>query len=362
MPQLNFFVLRVLDESLFPLLENMDYLSDENANLRRTRSFLAILGATDFAFAFASVMLHIVRSSGHGLSAGALIYAIILTLHFLSGAFALAVAFTGIDIPFVLTSVAISVFILLIDIVVLLFRWILDLPDSKWFIIVTHAHHVLWAMVTLGEIFLLSVYLGALARWKRKLGFLWKRTKLSYKQINGQFDVPKKVMIARRWLDFLWIADLVLMFFFLLIFTPGFLSGATMGWLALATLPHLFQWIWVRAILGSDVRGAITKPDNFLLALTQCLVAVATVLDLGSAILRTVLLANGTNWENTPYVVVYIGEPVTVVFATISTVTVYLLAIVGLLYNIFFARLVAGLRQHREKRLREKQTIKAKAA
>ena len=282
----------------------------------------------DYLGIFALLVFYAVKSSGPGIGLVPTIYTSVLMIHFLSFGFTFAVSRTGIDINFTLAAVAATVLVFLVDVIVLLLRF-LD-TDSSTETMVINILHTAWSLVTLAEFILLSVFLKVLVKQRRKIDFHLLETKVSNLKIDDEFRVKKSVARARRWLDGLFLLEMALVFFFLIAFVPGFVTGARYAWLTLTILPHFFQWIWVRAIVGKDYKSAITLPGNSLLAFLQVLVAGSTGLDSLALVFRFVLLVQS-------------AYSVTFVFSIISFAITLLFVAVGILYYINLERLYRGL-------------------
>ena len=290
----------------------------------------------DYLGIFALLVFYAVKSSGPGISLVDTIYTSVLMLHFLSFGFTFAVSRTGIDINFTLAAVAATVLVFFVDVIVLVLRF-LD-TDSSTETMVINILHTAWALVTLGEFIILSVFLKVLVKQRRKINFNLMETKVSNLQIDNEFRVKKSVARARTWLKALFLLELALVFFFLLAFVPGFVTGARYAWVTLTILPHFFQWIWVIAIAGSDWKSAVTVPGNSLLAFLQVLVAGSTGLDSLALVFRFVLLIQS-------------AYSVSFVFSIVSFAITLLFVMVGILYNINLERLYRGLeKQEKDKK------------
>ena len=162
--------------------------------------------------------------------------------------------------------------------------------------------------------------------------------------------LPRVVNRARRFLSFLWPIDLVLMILYLFFFTAGVVNNTLMSILSMFMIPHLFQWAWIRAVTG-PVAGelpepAVTQPDSFMLSLTRVLVLITLFTDLISAMIRTYVLFVVPIIPDAPSFIVFVGEPISMVFAVLSTSVTYAFVLIGILENWQLQKLVKGLHGH----------------
>lgn len=307
------------------LIQNSDKRPEYNVLL----DLLWGVSMIDYLGIFALLVFYGVKSSGPGIGLVDTIYTALLMSHFLSFGFTFAVSRTGIGINFTLAAIAATVLVFLIDMIVVVSRF-LDTGKSTETMVVNILYTV-WSVVTLAEFVLLSVFLKVLVKQRRKIDFYLLETRVSNKQIDDEFRVKKSAARARRWLNALFPLEMALVFFFLLVFVPGFVAGARYAWLTLTILPHLFQWIWVSAIVGRDWKSAITLPGNSLLVFLQVVCLCSTALDSFALLFRFVLLVQST-------------YSVTFVFSVISFTITLLFVLLGILYSINLHRLYTGLK------------------
>lgn len=378
----------------------------------RTRIILFWVAMGNVAVTLISSSIHIVKFLGEGFSSpAALIFAAISVLHFLSSGMSIAVSFTGFDVFFIRTTIGASIFVLIVDIIAFTLRAVLDVAVTDWFRIMMFVLGGGWLVFTTVEIIVLAILQFQTSKWRKKLLLCIKDKCYLKKKLKGiakaqqemsQANVeqtmfrtgmaaqkqsvvvhedlyakmaslqssmldtmkeplsafaakrfwamPRRVNRARRFLGFLWPVDLVLMILFLFFFAPGIVNNSWMTVLSFFTLPHLFQWAWIRAVTG-PVAGelpepGITRPDSLMLSLTRVLVALSLVSDFGSAVVRTYGIFIAPVIPDAPGFIVFVGAPVSMVFAVLSTSVIYLFLLIGLLEQWQLQRLVKGLRKH----------------
>jgi hypothetical protein len=220
-----------------------------------------------------------------------------------------------------------------------------------------------WLFLTFVEILVLAILEFQTVKWRGRLLLCIKdRCYSELKSPNADLQeplsnfgakrfwaMPRKVDRTRRFLSFLWPTELILMILFLFFFAPGVVNNTVLSTMALFTLPHLFQWAWIRAIIG-PVAGelpepGVTDPHGSALFFTQLMVMFSLLLDLSHGVARTYRLFIAPPLDG-PDAIVFVGEPVAMVFAVISSVIVYGFILIGILEAIQLQSLVKGLEEH----------------
>lgn len=314
----------------------MDRLLQNNdvwGGLLLAASALDYLGIATF------LILYGVKSFGNGVDTASTIYTAILMIHFFSFGFTFAVATTKTDLNVTLAAIGATLVVFFVDLAVLLLRFLSPIDDSMEMMII-NIIHVVWACANLAQFVLLSTFLVWLAKErKQKLKKLLLEKK-SYLEVDKIFKV-KGAAPYRRYLERLFVLELGLSVIFILLFIPGFVTGAAYSWLALTVLPHLLQWIWALAIVGTDDTGAVSNPNNLLLLILMGMVLPSLVLDALAAIVRVVLLTQtSSSFE--------------FVFALIYTIVSLLFFLIGVFYYATLENLFKKLCDHHSKTLKKK--------
>jgi hypothetical protein len=279
----------------------------------------------------------------------------------------LAVAATGIDVDYIRTTIGVSVFILIVDIITFTLRATVD-KVTNWFRMFMLVLGGTWLFLTLVEIIILAILEFQTVKWRNKL-LLCIKDRCYQKQGAGQkfkklqeplsnfgakrfWAMPRQVDRTRRFLSFLWPVELVLMIIFLFFFTPGVVNKRILSIMALFTLPHLFQWAWIRAITGPAAgelpEPGVTNPNSIALMFTRIMVMFSLALDILHAFVRTYGLFVAPIIPNAPDAIVFVGTPIAMVFATLSSIVVYGFVLIGILEGYQLQKLVEGLEAHQK--------------
>jgi hypothetical protein len=338
----------------------------ETRNVRRTRTILGIVATANVAITLLSGIVHVLKFAGEGFgSPASLIFAAVSLLHFVGSGMSIAVALTGFDVLLARASTGVAIFVLLIDVLGVLLRPLITVTDS--FRILMLFLGGIWIFLTAVEVIVLAILISQSSKARRDLRKAIREEKareggkLAVTELSALLEaeaekvfwsVPVEVYRARKRLQFLWAAELVTTILFLFVFSPGFVNNTLMTVLAFLTLPHLFQWSWVRAVAGpsplpAPPNPAVTDPASWMLCLTRALNRVTLILDIVSMIIRTIMLFLAPSAFDGPRLIVFVGAPVTAVFSFISLIIVFAFAGIDALQSKYLGALVKGLHAHR---------------
>lgn len=295
--------------------------SFQNEETKRTLFILFWVAIGDGAITLLSTCVHIVKFLGAGFSSPALLILAFLSIfHCMSSGMALAVSFTGYDANFIQTTIGVSIFVLLVDIISFSIRAAVDAETTDSFRIAMLIFGGFWLVFTSVQIIVLGILQFIITKWQKKLVLCIKdkcfaakkiaklekmeremeqerdefntvEGKTAFKKkVNGVHNdtyeklailqgialdaikqpmsdhaakrfwaLPRRVGRARRFLGTLWVVDLVLAILFLFLFTPGFVDNTFTTLISVLTLTHLFQWAWIRAVTGPG-EGDMPEP------------------------------------------------------------------------------------------------------
>lgn len=358
--------------------------------VKRTRSVLFWMSLFNLGITCVSAIMHTTKFLGSGISPVSLIFGGVSMLHFLSSGMCLSAAMTGLDADFIRTCSGVCVFVFIVDFIIFLLRILLPSSDTFWFLLFVHVFSGSWIVFTAAEIIILSILLFQVTKWRNTIRRFVKNKTYTQKHKNKKigpqvsqvsqvsqvpvvpqqrlerlerreaplsnyeetrfWNMPLEVYNARKVLSYLWPIDLVLFLFFLLVFSPGFISNTWMTVLSILSMQHLIQWSWIRAVIGplsgKSPEPGSTNPDDMMLSLTRVLVSQSILFDSISSIVRTYGIFVSPIISDAPFSIELGGAPISMFFSILSTSIVYAFVLNGILQYWYLQKLVTGLHLH----------------